>query len=168
MAFVDLGRHFQENVAASVLTPAGQTIAKTELIRGGLSPAGAIEVPGGESRQVLYLASAWFPVFKEGTYRLRLAVPLYARGVRSARIPIIQPEEIEIRVYPHDLRNTRKTCERFFSLLTQSGNYDKAAVVIPALALMEDAAAVPYLLAAVRENSLLDTLVIRGIGSLPG
>src|SRR5258707_479186 len=41
--YIDLGRHFEEHVSASVLAPNGQTLAKANQDRGGLSGAGAVE-----------------------------------------------------------------------------------------------------------------------------
>lgn len=161
--FVDLGRYFEQHLSASALTPTGQTLAKVYRERGGLSGSGAVEVAAGGSTQVFYLANNWFPVFSKGTYLLRVAVPPYARGSADARIPIVQPEEIEVRVVAHESGDPRATSARFFSVI-QSGNYDNAKVAATALLLMRDSVAVSYLVAAVRQKPLLDTTVIQGLG----
>jgi hypothetical protein len=49
----------------------------------------------------------------------------------------------------------------------QSGNNHNAVVATAALALIRDPVAVPYLMAAVRQNPLLDTTVIQGLGHFP-
>jgi hypothetical protein len=165
-AYIDLGRHFEEHVSASVLAPNGQTLAKANQDRGGLSGAGAVEVAAGGSSKVLYLVSDWFPAFAKGTYRLRVGVPPYARGDVGARIPILQPEEIEVRVAAHESADAKAMSARFFSVI-QSGNYDNAKVAATALVLMGDSVAVPYLVATIRQKPLLDTTVIQGLAHFP-
>jgi len=140
-----------ENIKIKVIDPDGRVWHRpSQESREGMRFSNAVHVDAGATATFSLVASDWFSFDKHGIYRIEVGLRPASSSVNS---------DLSLQVLPRDEVALKAACSALLDRVNNSQSFSASLVAARALADVNDSAAVPYLLAAVKRREFASTMI---------